>query len=407
MKYLKFFKTDNDYQQFAASEMLLPNVSFCEDLLEVYYNPGNNVATNYFSGVIKLYYHGTSSTRTSFFNESLLDNIKLMKVDDVEITPVNYMHLDIKQGEANDHTFYVELKQPLTSLRSLFNGCNDIVELDLSNIDMSNVTNIAFMCNNCSALTKIHGVDKWNNIKFTQIAQAFFQTNLEDASFMENWDVSNISSLSNVLYSTNITHLDISKWNLPRSLESYKFANFVAYCDKLSYFKLPNYFILPEGFFQYCTSLTEIYYDGTTYEWEMLTKMDEWNRDSAIERVICTDGVVEISKAQRLSQINPYVSEVTMNVGETASVGFDLVADDYKTLVYDAVHTDYYPKTMMSSSFYYFDYDESMISVNIDPKASYRAVITAHAAGTTTLRINAGPDAKDWVVSSNITININ
>lgn len=44
MKYLKLFSTDSEYQRFAEEEMILPNVSYVEDVDIVYYNPGVSVA---------------------------------------------------------------------------------------------------------------------------------------------------------------------------------------------------------------------------------------------------------------------------------------------------------------------------------------------------------------------------
>lgn len=39
MKHLKLFSTDSEYQRFAEEEMILPNVSYVEDIDVVYYNP--------------------------------------------------------------------------------------------------------------------------------------------------------------------------------------------------------------------------------------------------------------------------------------------------------------------------------------------------------------------------------
>lgn len=39
MNYLKLFSTDSEYQRFAEEEMILPNVSYVEDIDVVYYNP--------------------------------------------------------------------------------------------------------------------------------------------------------------------------------------------------------------------------------------------------------------------------------------------------------------------------------------------------------------------------------
>ena len=44
----------------------------------------------------------------------------------------------------------------------MFNECPELISLDLSNFDSSNVTNISFMFNNCIKLKEIKGLNNFN-----------------------------------------------------------------------------------------------------------------------------------------------------------------------------------------------------------------------------------------------------
>ena len=53
MKYLKLFKTHSDYEEYInRGGAVLPNVSYTEDSLKVYYNPIHDYSQDYFTMVV-------------------------------------------------------------------------------------------------------------------------------------------------------------------------------------------------------------------------------------------------------------------------------------------------------------------------------------------------------------------
>ena len=42
----------------------------------------------------------------------------------------------------------------------------------------------------------------------------------------------------------------------------------------------------------YCYDLENIYYGGTVYEWNILSKIKEWDFSTSGYNVICSDGVI-------------------------------------------------------------------------------------------------------------------
>ncbi len=79
-------------------------------------------------------------------------------------------------------------------MESLFNFCQEIESLDLSNFDTSNVQNMKTMFNGCKSLKEIKGLNKFNTINVTDM-RAMFEWCLE----LESLDLSNFNT-SNVIY---------------------------------------------------------------------------------------------------------------------------------------------------------------------------------------------------------------
>ena len=58
-----------------------------------------------------------------------------------------------------DGTFSYSQNGVLTRVNSMFQSCDNIITLDISNLDLSNVSNVAFMFASCSKLQKLYMCD--------------------------------------------------------------------------------------------------------------------------------------------------------------------------------------------------------------------------------------------------------
>ena len=58
-----------------------------------------------------------------------------------------------KEGK---YTFKFVFKKPLTNLNYMFNECDKLISIDLSNFDSSNVKNMDYMFEGCTSLTSIN-----------------------------------------------------------------------------------------------------------------------------------------------------------------------------------------------------------------------------------------------------------
>ena len=162
------------------------------------------------------------------------DNIQI-RIND-EIKNFRYYYRFKKQG-----TYKIEyiFKNPLTKTNHMFFGCKNIIKLDFSNFDTSQVTNMSNMFYNCNSLKKINlanfnteNVDNMSSMfsfcnSLLNLNLSFFNTqNVTDMSYMfhdcnsltnlnlSNFNTQNVTNMS-YMFSGNrkLTDLNLSNFN--------------------------------------------------------------------------------------------------------------------------------------------------------------------------------------------------
>ena len=89
-----------------------------------------------------------------------------------------------------------------------------------------------------------------------------------------------------------ISHSCITKVILPSNLEFIP-RRFFIYCSELKELTLPASLTeIGSMAFEGCKSLQEINYLGTKEQWKQMSRPTSWRRESAIERVNCSDGTI-------------------------------------------------------------------------------------------------------------------
>ena len=128
-------------------EVFLPNVSYVVENNRVYYTP---FIPNYFTGIVNVI--DTTTSYQLFSGGTVgMDNIKTMKINDIEVTPVSASTFNA----IGNNNYFVDLKNPLTSTQRMFQNCSGLTSLDLSNFDTINVTDMGWMFNRCLGLTEV------------------------------------------------------------------------------------------------------------------------------------------------------------------------------------------------------------------------------------------------------------
>lgn len=102
----------------------------------------------------------------------------------------------------------------VTDMSELFAGCTTLESLNLSGWDTSKVTNMYSMFDNCSSLTSINFGDKWNTSNVTNMIRMFKDCSSLTTLDLNDWDTSNLKTISNMfLNCSSLVSLNIGEWD--------------------------------------------------------------------------------------------------------------------------------------------------------------------------------------------------
>ena len=81
-------------------------------------------------------------------------------------------------------------------MNSMFQQCNELEYLDLSNFDTSNVTKMNHMFNKCHKLKEIKGINKFNTNKVTDMKMMFNECKELENLDLSNFDTSKVTNMA-------------------------------------------------------------------------------------------------------------------------------------------------------------------------------------------------------------------
>jgi len=94
----------------------------------------------------------------------------------------------------------MQYKNYVMSLAQMFDGCQSLKEIDVSNFNVSNITSFARMFANCRSLTEID-ISSFDTTNVTSMNQMFvYCYDLTTIYVSDLWDISNVTSSSNMFY---------------------------------------------------------------------------------------------------------------------------------------------------------------------------------------------------------------
>lgn len=190
-----------------------------------------------------------------------MDNIKTMKINDVEVTPVSATTF----STTGENTYYVELNEPMTTSNGMFVNCERLTSLDLSKWDTSNVTNMSRMFSYCYNLSSIDGISNWDTSKVTAMQEMFYNCYNLTSPDLSKWDTSNVANMYFMFYGCrSLTSLDsISNWDTSNVTNM---SLMFGYCSSLTSLDLSKWDISNVssmgGMFKGCNNLTEVRMGG-------------------------------------------------------------------------------------------------------------------------------------------------
>ena len=161
----------------------------------------------------------------------------------------------------------------VTSMRATFSTCSSLMSLDVSNWDTSSVTDMNSTFANCVSLTALD-ISNWDTSSVTDMYFIFGATSSYGKMALttldvSNWDVSNVTNMSCMFqFCSNLTSLNLASWNVGKVINmKYMFTQ----CEKLTTIgDVSNWDVgkvTDMGFmFNKCTSLTTI---GNVSNWDV------------------------------------------------------------------------------------------------------------------------------------------
>ena len=223
MKYVKAFETHNQYETYINGDgKILPNVSYCENLREVHYNPYIDPRLIAKFNVVD----DSDTTRIygakDYANVSVLDNFTKMVADGVEISLTdldeNYGFYQLYEGE---HTVKCTLADPTEIGYAVFCECSRLTSVIIPD-GVTTIGNNAFYY--CTELTNV----VIPNSVITIDSQSF----------------NNCSSLTNIVIPNSVTTIDLSAFSG---------------CSGLTNITIPDSVTtIVESAFYECTGLTSV-----------------------------------------------------------------------------------------------------------------------------------------------------
>lgn len=116
------------------------------------------------------------------------------------------------EGDSFDGSTFGPAMSSVTSLFLAFNN-SGLKQINVSNWDTSNVTNMSNTFSHCELLTSID-VSKWNTSKVTNMEGMFVDCNLLASVDVNKWNTSKVTDMASMFSGCGtLRSIDVSKWN--------------------------------------------------------------------------------------------------------------------------------------------------------------------------------------------------
>ena len=128
----------------------------------------------------------------------------------------------------------------VTNMYGMFQNCSNLTSLDVSNFDTSNVTDMRYIFSDCNNLTELD-VSNWDTSNVKNMSYMFagnVSPNKLTVKGLSNWDISKVTNITDMFAKNwTITELDLSFWDISKvTTIGTAFNN----CTKLVDFKAPK-----------------------------------------------------------------------------------------------------------------------------------------------------------------------
>ena len=120
-----------------------------------------------------------------------LDDNKINMIKDNNQWKINY-----KFSNDGKYTFNIIFQDNITNMKDFFKNCSNLISVDLSNFNSSNVTDMGNLFNECNKLKEIKGINKLNTNKVTNMTGLFDNCHILEKLDLSNFNTENVQDMS-------------------------------------------------------------------------------------------------------------------------------------------------------------------------------------------------------------------
>ncbi len=126
----------------------------------------------------------------------------------------------------------------VTNMRAMFSGCSSLTNLNLKNFDTSNVTDMSYMFSSFSSLTTLD-LSNFNTSNVTNMYWMFNRCSSLTALDLSNFNTSKVTNMGGMFaYNSSLTTLDLSNFDT----SNVKYMNDMFFkCRRLNYLDIRNF----------------------------------------------------------------------------------------------------------------------------------------------------------------------
>ena len=200
------------------------------------------------------------------------DKVYIYTEDEIVFNKTSsFMFQKFQSAETIDFGGYINTSK-VTNMGSMFNGCSNLVELDVSNWDTSKVTSMGNMFYTCKNLTALD-VSNWDTGNVTSMTWMFFSCNKLQELDVSNWKIDKVTNFENAFHGcSSLEELDVSNWNTENVTNMH---GIFASCKSLTELDVNNFntskVTTMDSMFYGCSGLTSL--DVSSFDTDLVTSM--------------------------------------------------------------------------------------------------------------------------------------
>ena len=330
MKYINLFKKHSSYESEVNGggvDFKIPNVSYCEDVKDVHYNPYNTVEfyvgeiTGTIPQTVKIYTDKTNhvdvqiSEGNKWYTYVLPKDKGLFRIEGDSVKKVvvkadisfegtlSSQLLIIIPSSTIEASFKGSNTSKVTAMGNMFGNCKSLTSLDLSSFDTSNVASMNNMFGACSSLTSLD-LSNFNTSKVNFMGKMFSNCSGLTSLDVSGFDTSKVIEMSNMFADcVKLTSLNLSNFNISNVIDMH---SMFAGCTNLTSLNLSNFNISNvidmHSMFAGCTNLISL--DISGWNTSKVTNMSSMFRSAPLKEIRligCSEATVNKIKAQLTS----------------------------------------------------------------------------------------------------------